>query len=91
MTDQEFLRLAALIIAAGGAFEVFRRYVFAPLVRGLRSIAKALNDLAALVAWRTDVDERFDHIDESVGAVREDVSEIKGALKAAGILPDDGK
>lgn len=84
MTTEQFLGFAAVVIAFGGVVEVLRRYLLAPLVKGLRLIEKLARDVADLLDRTAKIEDRLD----SMG---EDVSEIKGALKATGILPDDGK
>lgn len=82
MTSEQFLAFSALVIAFGGVVEVLRRYLLAPLIKGLRLIEKLARDVADLLARTGEIEKRLD----SMG---DDVAEIKGALKATGILPDD--
>lgn len=82
MTSEQFLAFSALVIAFGGVGEVLRRYLLAPLIKGLRLIEKLARDVADLLARTGEIEKRLD----SMG---DDVAEIKGALKATGILPDD--
>ena len=82
MTSDQFLGIAAVIIAAGGVLEVFRRYLIVPLIKGLRLIEKLARDVADLLARTGEIEKRLD-------VMGDDVAEIKGALKATGILPDD--
>lgn len=60
---------------------MLRRWVFGPLIKGLRLIEKPVKDVANLL-------ERTESIEDDLREVRDDVAEIKGALKATGILPD---
>lgn len=82
MTEQEFLRLTALIIATGGALEVLRRYVLAPAVRFIRLVTRALENVEKLLSRTAAIEEKVDKVET-------DVAEIKGALRAAGLLPHD--
>jgi len=84
VSTEQFLAFSAVVIALGGVIEVFRRYLIAPLVKGLRLIEKLARDVADLLDRTSKIEDRLD----SMG---DDVAEIKGALKATGILPDDGK
>lgn len=95
MTEQDFLRLAALIIAAGGVLEVFRRYLIAPIVAGVRKfvalIRKMADDIEQLLERVGAVEKTTEAVRADVDEMKVDVAEIKGALKGAGILPDDAK
>lgn len=82
MSSDQFLGICAVIIAIGGVLEVCRRYVIAPVTRFIRAIVKALHDIADLL-------DRMTSIETTVGEMHDVLAEIKGALRATGILPDD--
>jgi hypothetical protein len=81
VTSEQFLGLCAVIIAAGGAVAVIRAYVLAPIITFVRLIQK----MAANVA---DLLDRMGEVEPKVDAITQDIAEIKGALRATGILPD---
>lgn len=82
LSEIDFLRITAFIIATGGALEVLRRYIVAPIVAFVRLIIRALGNVEKLL-------ERTAAIEETVEEMKTDVAEIKGALRAVGLLPGE--
>ena len=60
---------------------MIRAYVIGPIVTFVRLIQK----MAANVA---DLLDRMSEVEPKVDTITQDIAEIKGALRATGILPD---
>lgn len=87
ITSDQLLSFAATLVLLGGAVGVLGKYVFGPLLKGLRLIEKLVADVADLIKRVGGLEEKVEAVDVKVDKVDRDLAEVKGALKAVGLLP----